>query len=935
MRLTYLALLASLTFVACSSGTSGLSDGGPPDGSSGCQNDDQCPLDQHCDDLTKVCVAGSGNDCTADEMCMAGQACVITSSCGASRCHGNHCQQKTCTRQMDCAPNAICQMGKCVPEPACGPGDPACPMGTVCSSTTSRCEPGTSCTRRMDCPMGQTCQAGTCTDAQGCTTSAECPADQRCNRMVCGPPCTSNNDCGGLSACNTNTGECQARCLGDNTCPMAQICEMNLCVAAQCTSDTDCTAGGMMNRRCDGEERMHGRCVDFVPCTPGQMGNCPANNICNAMGQCEELPTCIGDRNCAANEYCADGHCQPSTTCSSMSCPSGQTCIGERCVPTVCRGPTDCPTMGQVCIGGVCQLPPPPTSITRVQIITPAGVVRPGGTYAFTAIAFNQAGDAVPGVTFIWVSTSTAIATIDATGVATGQSRAGTTMITASVDIGGGQLVTSPPVSLTNLGILAAGGLRVVAVAEHTGLPVSGATVELRDGATALGVAQTDMRGVALIPGIAANQRYDVTVASSNYDFVTAIGLSARDITVALPTRTGSAQAAGVSGTVDLSSVSSTGPVGFSLSGSSFASPLVGTDPGALFGGEFFRVQPPIPQIPAIPLPADATLSIDFMGVPFNLKDHYYARTVPGTRAAWCFGGKLNINLMGGGMTNPGDILGAALPYFQVFEHSVRQGIISAAVPTVADTMDIDGDGNSTELVPDWANFPTVAHRPHVAQSLRVQMVVNNARLPFVENGNANALIVMSGTILPGSGFVPLGLDGLQDDNGSGVVPSFTTRIAPAHDGLEVGNYAVMAMAIRIVPGALPGPGSTRLFLSSTLPTAVDFSDGWIDAPRNTEIDHATRAITQTAVSGSDLVRVVFHGPQGSWHVFAASNAAITVPPPPTGFMDLVQSSTATIDAIDLETGASADLVFTSGSGGARALDGATRGFSRGGVRWR
>ena len=30
------------------------------------------------------------------------------------------------------------------------------------------------------------------------------------------------------------------------------------------------------------------------------------------------------------------------------------------------------------------------------------------GTYRFTAIAFNQAGDAVPGVTFIWASTSTA-----------------------------------------------------------------------------------------------------------------------------------------------------------------------------------------------------------------------------------------------------------------------------------------------------------------------------------------------------------------------------------------------------------------------------------------------------------------------------------------------------------------------------------------------
>lgn len=936
MRSLYAALACSLTLVACTTGTSDIGDGGPVDGGGACANDDQCPIDQHCDDASKRCVPGTGNDCTADDMCQPGQTCVKTSSCGATRCHGNHCEQKTCTAQADCAPNAICQGGKCVPQPSCGPGDPVCPMGTVCNRQTMRCEAGMMCNRPMDCPMGEDCQNGVCVMVQSCTDSSDCPSDQRCNRMVCGPPCTMNADCGGRFVCNTTTGECQARCLGDNTCPADQICQMNLCIPAECGADADCTTTGTTaHRRCDGEERMHGRCVDFVPCTPGTMGACPPNNTCNAAGQCEELPGCIGDRNCDPGEFCGDGHCQPTTGCAAMSCPSGFDCVADRCVPGACRGPTDCPTMGQVCISGQCQLPPPPTGVTRVQIITPAGVVRPAGTYRFTAIAFNQAGDAVPGVTFIWASTSTAVATIDASGRATGGTRAGVTQITAAVDIGGGQLVTSPPVSLTNVGQLPEGALRVTVISDQSGLAVSGASVEIRAGNAAPVLLQTDARGLAVFQGIPDPTSYDVTVASANFDFVSALSLSARDITIALPVRTVPTEAAGLSGTVDLSQVGSSGAVGFALSGSSFASPLIGTEPGAVFGNEFFRVQLPIPQIPPIPLPASATADFDFMGTPVPIKDHYYARTTPGTRAAWSFGGRLDINLMGGGMTNPTDILGAALPYFQLFDHAVRQGIISASIPTVPDSRDLDGDGDAMELFPDYANFPTVALRPNVAQSLRYQMVVNNARLPFVENGNANALIVLSGTMLPGSGFVPLGLDGLQDDGGSGVVPSFTTRIAPAHAGLEVGSYAVMAMAIRIVAGAIPGPGSTRLFLSPTLPTAVDFTDGWIDAPRNSEISRATREVTVGTVAGADLVRLVFRGQSGGWQVYAPAGRTVVVPPPPMGFADRVQSSTATVDAIDLTNGSNIEVLFGSGAGGSAALDQATRGFSRAGLRWR
>jgi len=73
-----------------------------------------------------------------------------------------------------------------------------------------------------------------------------------------------------------------------------------------------------------------------------------------------------------------------------------------------------------------------------------------------------------------------------------------------------------------------------------------------------------------------------------------------------------------------------------------------------------------------------------------------------------------------------------------------------------------------TEHVPDYANFPAVPQAPDTRRRFAYYLQV--AHLPFVSGGNANALIVIGGVILPGVGFVPLGLDGQQDMGGSGIV---------------------------------------------------------------------------------------------------------------------------------------------------------------------
>ncbi len=922
-------LLAALA--ACSDGTTGLDGGlGPDTGLVACSNDDACPADQHC--AAGVCTPGSGNACTMDEQCPPAQRCEIVTSCGAARCHGNACVPiGTCTSTTDCR-GGNCIAGMCAPAPTCG-ADGSCPDGLVCDRGSNTCRPMTTttstCTGDDDCEGEDViCAAGACTPAVPCETSAECAADQRCIRDYCRAPCTMDAECGGQRfRCDTATGECQARCLGDGTCPQQQICEMNLCVAEQCRTTADCMAP---NLRCAGADRGHGRCEEFTPCDP-QNPMCPANTTCNAQGECEELPECVGDRNCDANEFCDDGHCQPATSCMAMTCPAGFDCVADRCVPGPCRGLADCPNPGEICLAGVCTTPPAPSFVTEVRILTPAGVVRPGTTYAFIAVALDQAGEVVPGVTFTWVSTATTVASIAQSGVATGGARAGTTDITASVTVPGQGVVTSAPVRLVNIGELADGAVRVTAVSQGTGGVVAGASVEVFVGGVRIGSATTDASGIAQISGVDAGAAVDVTVADTGHDWVSVIGSTAHDLVLTLPPITRSDRAGGLRGPIDLSSVRSTGALGYSVSGASFPSPLIGTDASALFGGELFRVPLPIGG-QTIPVPSGSTVEFSFMGTPINLKNTYYARARSGLRAAWSFGGRLDINLGGlGGGGGAGDILGQVLPYFQRFDHAVRPAFRVLEIPTAADAADVDGDGDTAELAPDWNRFPTIPLRPAVAQSLRFQMVVNNARLPFLADGNANAVVVMSGVLLPGVGFVPLGLDGLQDDMGSGLVPSFTTRIAPAHGGLEVGEYAVVALAIRVTSNGLPGPGAARIATSATLPTAVDLTDGWIDAPRSAELERGARRLTALPGAGAEMIRMTARSPTGSWEVWVpAGGSGWTFPAVPMGETDRVATGASfTLDAIDLAAGTDARTLFDVTRGGALGVDRVTRGYAR------
>jgi hypothetical protein len=900
--LSSLALfLLALGGAACSDDTEGLGgDSGVPPV---CANDDACPLDQYCN--AGMCTAGTGNECTQDNECDANEECKIVTQCGgATRCHGNTCEPKLCSDNTDC------------------PEGFTCGANGMCTMTQMM-----TCTEDEECTAANTvCVGGMCIAAEECNDSSDCPSDQRCIEDICNDPCTENSDCGGaVYACDVQSGECIQRCNNDGVCPMGTICESFLCVPAECTMDSDCTGSGTVE--CQGEEQGRGRCVEIIACNAP--GGCPPGTACNmATNICEELPDCVGDRDCENDSYCEGGFCQPSVGCSSTKCDPGFDCVGDICVPELCRGDLDCPIAGEACISGTCQTPPAPTFVTQVRILTPAGVVRPGTTYNFVAVALDQAGAIIPGVVFAWESTQEGVATIDADGVATGGATAGTTVITASMNNGMSTIV-SPGVSLVNLGELDNGTVRVTVISGSSGSLISGAAIDLA-GSFGLISRTTGADGVAIFEMIDPNEVFSVTAGHTSYDFVSVVGISARDILLALPPVSKPSQTGGLRGTVDFTRVSAMGALSLSLNGASMPSPLVSFQPSALFGGDQYVVNIPQANID-VPVPMGSTLEVDFLGNPIPLKDQYYTRATTGIRAGWSFAGRLGLDvLMGAGNPN-GNIVGTILPYLQRFTHGVRPVIDVVALPTIADTGDIDNDGNTTEQVPNYGQFPSVSLTPDTAQSLRYNLSVAN--LPFVSGGNANTLLVVGGMLLPSVGFVPLGLDGLQDDAGNGIVDPFTTKIAPPHGGLEVGEYAVLATAVRLEGAALPGPGSARLMVASRLPENVDLSDGWMDSPLGSTWESGLREVSVPAIAAADLYRIAFASDDGTWHIYSpapmTANDAIVIPLAPMGLVDRTGTTTVTVDAIDLANGASVSTIFDVTGGSALSLDRVTRGFAR------
>lgn len=124
----------------------------------------------------------------------------------------------------------------------CGPDYPKCNTDDDCSSSEQGQKEGKlycvnglcqQCREDADCgDPGLECNAGVCEEIPGyCTSTDDCPGNQKCRDNRCGP-----------------------ECLDDSDCEAGMMCEGGSCVEKpECSTDADCGP----NEMCDG-----GQCVE-------------------------------------------------------------------------------------------------------------------------------------------------------------------------------------------------------------------------------------------------------------------------------------------------------------------------------------------------------------------------------------------------------------------------------------------------------------------------------------------------------------------------------------------------------------------------------------------------------------------------------------------------------------------------------------------------
>ncbi len=799
--------------------------------------------------------------------------------------------QRVCTDDSECRNGRVCFQGECtdnVPEDDGGidtdgggidedtgpPPDVGPPPPDI--------GPPPACEVDSDCPgggvdgaeVGEQCFLYVCGDGGVCELADEvavdCPDFEVQDGCGCGPiECEEQPECGEYG-CDQRAGECRP-CVRDDDCGELS-CDESTGLCGPCQSDLDCTAAEVCDVR---------------------------------QGECEPRPQCVIDSDCGEDEVCLSGRCSFSPECSDdADCREGFECVDGNCFEEICRGPEDC-APGELCDAGACV--PPPRRIDRCFVATPDRTVSPGQRVQLEAFAVDDQGDGIAAA-FVWDTSDPAIVSIAGTFAEAG-STAGTALVTATAQLDGSTVLCDGQVALDNVGPAPMNGtLRVVVSDAETGGAVVGATVVV-DGTVVLSAAG----GVASF--MRPNGDFDVSVFTDDYDYVTVLDVDAPDIVIPLTPRTGAGPIGGFTGSFDNSALSSTGEVALGLAGGSISGGLLNFDLGRLLGDPFVTpIQIPTQGNADIPLPGGLTIDGRFLGFRLNFKTTYYATVSAGARLAWGLAGRIPvadlINIVQNQQIDGfGDALAIFLPLFNRFDHGFRPLQVTAS-QRVIDSVDFDNDGDTSERLPDYANFPSETIRPSVRQQLITQIDVSN--LPFMTNGQAEAAVLLGGTLLQAPGFVPLGISATTDDDGDGRPDVRRLTMAPPYGSLVGSRYSVLAIAFlaQDVGGSqqtgveLPDELSVALWNGQQLPTAIQM--GTFPNTAQVVYSEPARQFSLTAQAGP-LYRARMVGLDRSWDVWSRGPSGVngtfthtfTVPAAPMGFEDLVTSyEKITLDAV-------------------------------------
>jgi hypothetical protein len=904
----------------------------------GCGNDDRgtCSRPEDCTD-GQVCFAGRcqapGPGCQSDADCPEGQACGTGNVCvvpvpteGDRDGDGvaddvDNCPDTFNPDQLDSDGDGVGDAcaDAVTPGPCAGSGE--CAFNQVC--TPEGCS-FVACGSDRECPADAVCAGALCRWAPPCLVDPEI-CDQVAGRCVggrCVPGCEENADCSLDNSAICRNGECLFACQTGDTCDPGEQCIDGVCTPDECrgTGIEGCPEG----ERCNG----NGRCEPFVPCENDD--GCLSTEVC-VNGICERARTCGSDLDCPGNQLCDGGVCRQTAPCDEANpCPVGGSCVAGLCVPGLCRGNEDCTEEGTICDGGAC-ITPPQVTVDTIFITTVPTPLRPGDTLAFQAIALDARGQVVLGQRFDFESSNTAVGSFSG-AVLTAGDRAGTTEVRARP--AGQDRPLSDPVTVINLGEDVVGQTRVTVLNRQTGRPIRGALVLPSRGQSQT----TDANGLATFTNDPGDT---ITVLAREFNYVTHRGIDdLTSVLFTLPPASGEGVASGFTGRMDFSGISTSGDASLGLAGAAISGNLVDLDLTRLLG-DFFNTRINAPGIgnTAFPLPGGLVLRVDFFGIG-DVKSRYFARTTPGLSFAWGLGGQVRVFdliglFTGGGGGDIGAIIGALLPLFESFNHGV-QSFVGPPLPFVRDTADINGDGDRDQLLPDYENFPVLNLRPTVNQDYRAEVRVPS--LPTFDGEPATVAILVGGILVEGTGFVPTGISAVTPDANGALAP-VVLRMAPAHSGLSVGNFAVVALTFGTRGATIGGPEGIslpssiagRIFTGRRLPELINFATTPFPALADTATwDRRTSTFAMPTVS-NPLVRVTLVGAARSWEVYGDGDdiTAFTLPDLPVGYDALPPGAFARVETIDLQGGVTWSRLAAPGGPTVLNLNDFVTGFGR------
>jgi hypothetical protein len=635
----------------------------------------------------------------------------------------------------------------------------------------------------------------------------------------------------------------------------------------------------------------------------------------------------------------------------------------------ICQADAEC-SAGTVCLAGTCSARPSGASIASCEVLTPAQSTRPGQIIELSALAKRADGRIVPGVEFLWSSTSSdAVAIVGSSavgGTGGGQARLIATASSApSVRCGSSPITNYLPPS--------AGTVRVVVVDGASGLGIDGARVVIESG----GIASESITAAGVTELLPSGPVDSVTAMQAGHETISVLEPGTSDLFLVLPRLPDPGLSAGFRGSLDISATSPA-DVQIGFIGAPLPTTLLDLSRADVFGD-------PIPTLidaPELGLNNAQTKLyggyITGLGIKDFTDDHaepgggtrcqgvgpskgelgcFGVRANGGSSAAWAFGGQLRLSqttdlgpeLVAQGIdffnyVNSNDNWGIYIPTPHVetglpIKHFALLGYFNASFNhAVLPLLQLNAVA-STASQGEIAVYQVV--QPIADTRDEILSIISIPDLPRFAGSTAcpDGAVLIVAAILPGRGLIPLGVaSGFDTFFGSPLDCRVNARtnpfdrvgevvaleagelplaMAPKHGGLEGSHLVVILLAIKTQALAPPRPVPLSVIVAhpDRIATHQDLTKlSYVPYPTGV-LSLSDASVTFGAASSTTTyARVDIESGVGRWQIYTPLKAAkISFPSDSQARATLSGATRAAIELI--RTDAAYEQMWSLGSG--------------------